>query len=222
MLPHLVNAIQSYGEAVRRREIQPTCNRCPNCSGEPDRFRYRGHRERVFLVIVRRLVEPVLSLLSRWKCPLCKRSFTLYPPFALPGKRYVRDCVFDHARRYLQIDELSYREAVKVEHMPVFHEGDDRGAIDERSLAHSTLHRWLSFFRSLNATLLEALRLIRERSARSDIFRKVFAVRPAKYRSESRRDTLVAALRALSIDQVFRSLFGRSIFPDLATSAAWA
>lgn len=222
MLPDPISAIQSYGEAVRRREIQPTCNRCPNCRQEPDRFRYRGHRERVFLVVVSRLVERVLSFLSRWKCPLCKHSFTLYPPFALPGKRYVRDCVFDHARRYLDADDLSYREAVKVDDMPVFYAGEEEGAIDERGLAHSTLHRWLSFFRSLDATLDEALRLIRERSASSDIFRKVFAVRPAKYRSKSRRDTLVAALRALSVDRVFQSLFDRSIFPDLATAAAWS
>lgn len=221
MLPDLVNAIQSYGEAVRRRETQPTCNRCPNCGQEPDRFRYRGHRERVFLVVVRRLVKRVVSLLSRWKCQLCKRSFTLYPPFALPHKHYVRSCVFDHAARYLEVDDLSYREAVKVDDMPVFYDSDEEGTIDERCLAHPTLHRWLPYFRSLDATLREALRLIRERSASSGIFRKVFAVAPAKYRSESRRETLAVALRALSIDREFQSLFDRSIFPDLATASAW-
>lgn len=221
MIPDPIDTIKRYTEAVRRGEIQPTCNLCPHCHEEPDAFRLRGHRKRTFLVVVERIVKRVLSLLTRWKCPLCKGSFTHYPPFALPHKRYVRDCVFELSEQYLERDELSCRRAVEVEGMPVFHDCRDDGTIDERSLSHSTLHRWLPFFLTLGATLREALHLIRARSTSSDLFRRVFPVAPGKYRSEQRRAVLTMALKVLSTDREYRALFARSICPELATACGW-
>jgi hypothetical protein len=221
MVPDPIDVIQRYTEAVERRQVQPTVNCCPNCGGQPGRFRRHDRRKRVFLVILGRVVHKVLSALTQWKCPLCRRKFTLYPPFALPHKRYVKDSVFELAHAYLQKDELSLRETVEVKRMPVFYASREDSSIDERSLSHSTLHRWLAFFASLLRTIREAQQLVREKSARSDLFRRVFAVAPTKYLSEERRAVLVTALRALSTDKEFRSLFGRSIFPELATACAW-
>jgi hypothetical protein len=133
----------------------------------------------------------------------------------------VRDCVFELAEWYLEHDELSYRAAVSVKGMPVFHDCRDDGTIDERSLSHSTLHRWLPFFLSLGATFTEALRLIRSKSASSDLFRRALPVAPVKYRSEERRTVLATALRALWTEREYRALFARSIFPELATACAW-
>lgn len=221
MVHDSIAAIQRYAEAVDGRQIQPTVNRCPHCRGEPDHFRRHDRRKRVFLVVIERVVHKVLSALTRWKCPLCTGRFTLYPPFALPRKRYVKDSIFELARAYLEEDELSYRRAVEVERMPVFYALWDDGSIDERSLAHSTLHRWYSFFSCLLVTLREAQHLVRQKSATSDLFRRVFAPAPRKYRSEERRALLVRALRALSTEREYRSLFDRSIFPELATACAW-
>lgn len=221
MVPDPIEEIQRYTEAVRRRQVKPTCNLCPLCHQEPEEFRLHDRRERTFLVVVGRLVKSVLSLLSRWKCPLCKGSFTLYPPFALPRKRYVRECVFELAGEYLERDELSYRAAVSVEGMPVFRDRRDDGTIDERSLSHSTLHRWLPLFCSLAATLAEATRLVRATAVPSDLFRKVFAAAPEKYRSEERRTVLATALMALWTEREYRAFFARSIFPELATACAW-
>lgn len=221
MIHPLIAAIQGYTEAVERGLVQPTVNCCPLCGEEPEGFRLHDRRKRVFLVLVERLVHEVLSKLPRWRCPLCSGSFTDYPPFALPHKRYVRECVFELVERYLDEEHTSYRKAVREEGLPVFYDsGDD--AIDERSLAHSTLHRWFPFFAFLRATLREALRLVRARSAASTLLRRVFPVAPRKYRSDERRAILSAALRALSIDQEYRLLFGRSIFPDLATACGWS
>jgi hypothetical protein len=105
--------------------------------------------------------------------------------------------------------------------MPAFYAQRDDGTIDERSLAHSTLHRWFSLFVSLLETLREAQRLVRQRSAKSDLFRRIFAPAPRKYRSEERRAVLRAALRMLATEREYDSLFGRSIFPELATACAW-
>jgi hypothetical protein len=222
MLPDPIEAIQRHTEAVERRENRPTCNRCPQCHEEPETFQLHDRRKRIFLVVVARTVRRVLSLVSRWKCPCCKVSFTFYPPFALPHKRYVKDAVFSLAGEYLERDELSYRSAVEVECMPVFYEEPGSDApIDERSLSHSTLHRWLAFLSLLVATLGEALRLVRGRSARCDLFRRIFAVARRKYRSDERRRVLERALRLLAVDAEFSVLFGRSIFPDLATACGW-
>jgi transposase len=221
MVPDLIAEIQRYAEAVDGRQVQPTVNRCPHCRGEPECFLRHDRRRRVFLVVLGRVVHKVLSALTRWKCPLCTHRFTLYPPFALPRKRYVKESIFELARAHLEEDELSYRRAVAVERMPVFYAERDDESIDERSLSHSTLHRWHSLFFSLLETLREAQHLVRQKSARSDLFRRVFAPAPTKYRSEERRTTLARALRALWTEQEYRSLFGRSIFPELATACSW-
>ena len=221
MVPDPIAVIQSYAEAVDGRQVRPNVNRCPHCQGEPDHFRRHDRRKRVFLVVIERVVHKVLSALTRWRCPLCAGRFTLYPPFALPRKRYVKDAIFEFARAHLEEDELSYRRAVEVERMGIFHDRCDDRSIDDRSLSHSTLHRWYSFFSSLLMTLREAQHLVRQKSARSDLFRRVFAVAPGKYRSEERRAILLEALRTLSTEREYRSLFGRSIFPELATACAW-
>lgn len=222
MLPDPIEAIQRYTEAVRRREIEPTCNLCPHCHEEPGEFKLHDRRKRIFLVVVERTVRRVVALVSRWKCPCCEVCFTLYPPFALRHKRYVKDAVFGLAWAYLERDELSYRSAVEVGRMPIFYEKPGSEApIDERSLSHSTLHRWFPFFSLLVATLGEALRLVRDRSASGDLFRRIFAVASRKYRSDERRRVLERALRLLASDAEFSALFGRSIFPDLATACGW-
>jgi len=221
MVHNSIAEIQRYAEAVDGRQVQPSVNRCPHCRGEPDCFRRHDRRRRVFLVVLERVVHKVLSALTRWKCPLCTYRFTLYPPFALPRKRYVKESIFKLARAHLEVDELSYRTAVAVERMPVFYSQRDDGSIDERSLSHSTLHRWHSLFFSLLETLREAQHLVRQKSAKSGLFRRIFAPAPGKYRSEERRAILARALRALCVEREYRALFGRSIFPELATACAW-
>lgn len=205
-----------------RKEGQPQGN-CPHCQEHPDRFRLHDRRGRTFLLVVARVVYRIPSLLSRWKCPLCRGTFTLYPPFALPRKRYVREFLFERGRNYLQRDELSYRRAVEVEGMPVFYDGRrEDGGIDERSLSHSTLHRWLSSLGALVETLRAALRLVRSKSATSDLFRRIFALAPSKYRSEDRKQSLQTGLRLLETEEEYRACFARSIFPELATACAWS
>jgi hypothetical protein len=222
MIPEPIAMIQHHTERVLRKEGQPQGN-CPHCQEHPDRFRLHDRRRRTFLVVIARAVYRALSLLSRWKCPLCRRTFTLYPPFALPWKRYVREFLFERGCNYLLRDELSYRRAIEVEGMPVFYDGPgEDGRIDERSLSHSTLHRWLSTIGALVETLRAALSLIRSKSATSDLFRRLFALAPSKYRSEDRKQSLDRALRLFETEAEYRALFARSIFPELATACAWS
>lgn len=220
MLPPMLEEIQRYTRAVERKEIECDLACCPRCQ-EPASFTLHDRRRRTYLVVVERLVHTVVSLLTRWKCRRCKASFTLYPDFALPRKRYLKDEILRRAERYGEEDQESYRKAVKVRGLAVFYKGRGK-EIDERSFAHTTLHRWLGSFSSLEATCRKALGLIREKAPRSGIFRKILPIAPWKYRSEGRRRVLGKCRRLLLAEGEFRSLFGVSIFPRLATVCSWS
>ena len=62
---------------------------CPKCLEKPNFFKLHECKKRNFRYICDSFIYTVLSLLTRWKCPICKRTFTDYPSFALPFKRYV-------------------------------------------------------------------------------------------------------------------------------------
>ena len=219
MLLPILEEIKRYTRAVQRKEVQCDLSCCPRCR-EPASFTLHERRRRTYLVVVERLVKRVLSLLARWKCGRCGETFTLYPSFALPKKRYLRQEVFCRAERYVEGDHESYRKGVKVDDMAVFYESGGDG-IDERSLAHTTLYRWLTSLSSLLETSRTALGLVRQKAPGCGIFRNVLPITPRKYRSQERRRLLGDSRRLLLVEEEFRSLFGLSVFPRLATACAW-
>ncbi len=222
MITALEEKINTYTAAVLTHQIRHQINGCPRCGQIPESFCLHDQRKRTFLIVVDRLVKGLLSFMTRWRCPLCEKVFTFYPDFALPRKRYVRDSVLPFSRPYLEVDRLSYRQVVKVNDLPVFYDRKPTGEIDERQLAHSTPWRWLTSFSSLKRTLQRALKLIREKSATSTLFRAVIPSPPWKYRSDGRRKALQAALKFLVADDEYLELFQVSITPRLATVLSWS
>jgi len=218
MVSRIEEEIQAHTEKVKTRQISCDLGACPRCGEHPDFFNLHDVRERTFLVVVERLVRTILSLLPRWKCPLCGKTFTGYPPFAVRYKRYVRQTVMESGRRYVEEDRMTYREGVRKNDLPIFRDGEEE-KIDDRALAPSTLHRWITSLGSLAETLRAALELLGSKG--SGIFRKVFPVSPRKYRTEGRKAILEDCLRLLLAEEEYRSLFGVSIFPRLATACLW-
>ena len=230
MLSHIEQEIQAYAEKILNGQIPCNMKTCPNCRLSPDCFNLHDVRERTFLVVVQRLVRTVLSLLVRWKCPLCGKTFTDYPSFALPYKRYVRQTVMDAVRRCLENDRMSYRQGVCKQDtidwnvdpakpsLPVYYEGKGR-TIDERALAHSTLHHWITTLGSFKQTVRTTLSLLIARG--SDVHRKARPIPARKYRSQARRTLLQDSLLLFNAEDEFRFLFGISIFPQLATAQGW-
>jgi hypothetical protein len=212
--------IQAYTEKVRAKDIHCSLDRCPRCTLESV-FKRHDRRKRTFLLIVGDLVERVDSLLTRWKCVLCERTFSLYPSFALPHKHYVRPTIFERGQSYLDDEDASYRRAIQIEGMPVFYAGESEERIDERTLAPSTLYRWLTSLGGLERTVREALRLIRSASPKATIFRTTYPVPPRKYRSPERKKRLQLGRQLFETERVYRPLFGASIFPHLATACAF-
>lgn len=219
MLPPIEEAIQAYTRAVERGEVCCDVEVCQICGERPGIFKLKDRRKRSFYFVFERSVRKLQSFLCRWKCTLCGKTFTLYPHFALPRKRYVLEDVLNTSRRYVEEEALSYRKAVKIRGMPVFHASDDPD--DLRVFSHSTPYRWLGFLATLVTTTREALRLVRQKSPSSGVFRKIQPIAPWKYRSDSRRTVLQDARRLLVAEAEYRVLFGVSIFPRFATVCAW-
>lgn len=221
MVAESLEEINAHTQAVASGTVPCDVPACPRCGKRPAAFCLHDRRKRIFLVILDHLIHEILSLLPRWKCPLCGRTFTTYPAFALPRKRYVRKEVLRFSDRYITEDRTSYRKAVKEERLPVFYDGGDAGKIDYRQFAHTTLHRWFPFLGSLKSTARNALRLIQEKTTDSGFFRKILPVPPWKYRSEVRREILIASRRLLQVESEFQALFEVSLFPRFATSCRW-
>jgi transposase-like protein len=219
MLLPTLREIQDYTHDVEKKQVRCDLTYCPRC-GKPASFKLHDRRKRTYLVLVNRLVKTIRSLLARWKCQRCRQSFTLYPPFALRQKRYLSEEILRRAERYVARDRESYRSAVKIDGMAVFHEGSGE-KIDERSLAHSTLYRWLGTLGSMAESCRRALGLIREKAPGSEVFRRILPIAVWKYRSEARRRVLGDCRRFLVAEGEFRQIFGISIFPRLATLCRW-
>jgi hypothetical protein len=174
-------------------------------------------------VIVERLVRKVRSLLTRWVCDICAKAFTLYPSFAFPHKRYVRDQIFEWCSRYLEGESLSYRRAVQVDGLPVFYEAHAENP-DDRTVAHSTLHRWIRTLGNLTRTLREALQMVRAKDACAPLFRQLslIVVRSSRCRSTERESLLRSCHQLILAERTYRSLFDVSIFPHLATACRFS
>lgn len=220
MLHRILVEMESFSKAAQEK-IHCDLDACLRCGKRTSDFKLHDRRPRTFLVALERLVKKVVVWLTRWKCLLCGATFTLLPPFALPYKRYVVLSVKALTERYLQKDELSYRKAVLQDGLPVFYEGKDANSLDERTLRHSTLYRWFPLFASLERTRREALRLIRQKSPGSGVFRNILPIPPWKYRSQERQKVLAHCRQLFIAEEEYRALLGASIFPRLATVCAW-
>ena len=107
--------------------------------------------------------------------------------------------------------------------MPIMY--DDRQPSKEQQpqgLAPSTVWRWLSWLGDMPGTLRAAWELIRQKEPNSTLHRQPWAVSPRKYRSQQRRETLIAAMQVLAVDRICGRLFGKGIFPRYAMSRGFS
>lgn len=142
----------------------------------------------------------------------------------MPRKRFTKQPVLDKGGEYLGTDH-SYAKAIvdQREGLPIMY--DDRtltGLRKASGLAPSTVWRWLSWLGGMPGTLRAAWDLIRQKEPDATLHRQPWAVSSRKYRSQQRRDLLLAAMRLLAVDRVCAGLFGEGIFPRYAISQGWS
>ena len=215
----LVQVIRAYGERATGKEISCELDACPYCDAQRARFKQHGVRKRLFLVFADWVVQRVWSYLTRWKCPLCKRTFTLYPDFALPFKRYLLAFIQERCAAYVEDRARTYRQGVEEKGEPISHEDADKGA----ELWPSTLWRWVDTLGRFPVTVRQALHLIKQKDPATGVFRELgrLRIREGKFRSEGRRILLQRCRELVTADRVYGWLFSVPVFPDLATRCGW-
>jgi hypothetical protein len=169
------------------------------------------------------VVEVIESWRVRFRCRHCLKTFTEYPPFALPHKRFVKQEVLAKALKYLSAEKkpkpkcrATYREAVWEGRGPLSYAEDQEG----RQVSHSTVWRWLSWLGSRNDLREQATQLIFQKDPQANLHWKPHPIAKHKVRSERRRKTLEQAAMMLDVVETFSLLFGVSLFTHLGTCGA--
>jgi hypothetical protein len=217
--------IESYSDQVLRNVIPCNLPSCFVCHTLSVHFTRHEARKRTFRILCEELVQRVFGLVMRLKCPGCKKTFTQYPPFALPFKRYTRQTMMSFSECYLEEVTLSYRKAVLKDGMPLFYDlrTDHDDAIDDRALAHSTLYRSITSLSGFKEILRSAQDLILQKNPVSTICRRLAAMKvsPGKYVRVHRETVLKRYFQLLRLEAEYRATFSVSIFPCFATRCRW-
>jgi len=211
--------IKAYREKAEKGQIAaqnlPPCQRC---NVEGCHLKIHAYRERRFLLIIEMVVQAILCPLVRFRCPGCRKTFTFYPDFAIPHKHYTRQSITGFAEQYMASDD-TYQEAVMVKDeksVPGYPDG-------EKTLAPSTVHRWVRSLSRFVNTSQKALSLICQENPHCSISRDIaqWVIPRSKYRSQVRKECLSNCFRLLATEALFKSTFKLSIFTKLATGCAF-
>lgn len=216
--------VEEYRDDVLRNKIRCELPHCPGCSTPPDLFRRHQARPRQFYILCGTLIQTVLCLVIRWRCPGCRKSFTQQPPFAFPRKRYTRESILDFSACYVGDPAATYRSTVLDEGMEIFHplatEGD---TTRYKSLAHTTPYRWITTLSGFKQILRSAQDLVLQKNPGSTVCRDLASIDvPArKYVKTDRESVLKRCRQILHLEVRFRATFLVSLFPLFATRCAW-
>lgn len=175
--PFTRSDIETYSLDVLRNKIRCGLPSCPVCNTQPDLFRRHQERPRKFRILCDALVQIVICLVIRWKCPGCNKTFTEQPPFALPFKRYTSDAILDRSGRYLEDDALTYRKTVLEEGSEIFHASTDEGNTPvDKVLSHTTPYRWIASFGGFKEIPRRALDIILQKDPATKVCRDLAAL----------------------------------------------
>jgi hypothetical protein len=115
--------------------------------------------------------------------------------------------------------DTTYQDAVMVK--------DERSVPgypdDAKSLAPSTVHRWITSLSGLVNATQKALDLILQENPASSVCRDLaqLTIPQSKYRSQTRKKSLLSCFWLLVTEALFKTTFHLSIFTKLATSCAF-
>lgn len=212
--------ITTYLKLVEKDQIKPhRLPDCTQCGLAACHFKIHAYRERRFLIIVDMTVQPEYAPLVRFRCPACKKTVSYYPDFAIPHKHYTRQSIMGFAENYFASDTTPYQQAVMdMEQLGVA--GYPGG---EKSLAPSTVHRWVTALSGMVHTTQTALNLIGQENPATRAYRDLaqLTIAPGKYKRPSRKRHLIGCLRLLVVEAFFKATFTLSIFTNLAIHCAF-
>lgn len=204
--------IKAYQQKVEKDKI--TAHHlppCPRCNLESLFFKLHAYRERRFLVIVDMLVKAVFCPLARFRCPDCGKTITSYPDFAIPHKHYTRQTIEGFSRVYVENDQKTYEDAVMTD------DGVPERAVSGRSLAPSSIHRWIGMLADLIIANEDALKKSLQEKPPVQLCSHSNPVQipEKKYKTCHRRDCLLRCRWFFKIQAVFK----KSVFTEFAITS---
>lgn len=214
-----IKDIKAYEKKYEKKEIKPdVLPPCPVCGCDSKTFKTHAFRERRFLIIVKSMVETILSFLVRYRCPGCGKTFAYYPDFAIPHKHYTRRTIVKLTKAYVENDKKTYFAATITE------DGAPGYQEDGKVMAPTTIYRWVTTLGAYTETAGKALDLILQKDPSSNICRHLarITVPRQKYRSSARKKLLLTCRKFLKIETLFMQTFGISIFTNFATRCGFA
>jgi len=210
--------IKAYQQKVEKDKITPdSLPPCPRCSVESEFFKIHAYRERRFLIIIEMLIKAAYCSLLRFKCPGCGKTFTHYPDFAIPHKHYTRPTITGFSARYLNSEDITYRQALMVDDsVPGYPQND-------ATLAPTTIHRWITTLSRLTQTSRTALILLLQENPVSSICRNLarVVIPQRKYKTKQRKKQLINCQQLMVVKAFFQATFKTSIFTKLAIGHAF-
>jgi hypothetical protein len=210
--------IKAYQQKVEKDKITPhNLPPCPRCRVDSSFFKIHAYRERRFLIIIAMLVQAAYCSLVRFKCLGCGKTFTNYPEFTIPHKHYTRPSIMGFSAKYLNSEDITYRQAVMVDgSVPGYPQND-------ATLAPTTIHRWITTLSGFTQTCRTALILVLQQNPISSICRDLaqIIIPQRKYKTKQRKKQLINCQQLMIVEAFFQATFKTSIFTRLAISCAF-
>jgi len=210
--------IKAHQRKVQKDKITPdNLPACPRCSVESEFFKIHAYRERRFLIIIEMLIKAAYCSLVRFKCPGCGKTFTNYPDFAIPHKHYTRPSIMGFSARYLNSEDITYRQTLMVDgSVPGYPQND-------AALAPTTIHRWITTLGRFTQTCRKALILLLQENPLSSICRDLarIIIPQRKYKTKQRKKQLINCRQLMIVEAFFQATFKTSIFTKLAIRHAF-
>jgi hypothetical protein len=90
-------------------------------------------------------------------------------------------------------------------------------------MEHSTIHRWISTMGSYSHLVQTATDLIIQADPTTRLYRDLAGlnISPGKYKSPSRKQTLLTCFQLVFLMPIYRAIFQTGIFPKLATLSGY-
>ena len=209
--------IQKHTDYILSGNIHPPDILCPKCHEKPETFKLHECSRRSFRYIEECLAHIVYTFLARWKCVICRKTFTEYPSFALPYKRFNRLDIERLSREYVEKERQTYRQTVSDGEATIGYKEDQQPYCDH-FISHTTPWFWLGQFGTMENTTSAVLHLISQKNPQTCIFREISPIAVRKYRSSHRKSILETAQKLLRACLEFENLFGHPFFPRFETS----
>lgn len=193
---------------------------CITC-GEEDCLKEHQRRKRKLIVVIGNLANIITILLKRWRCVNCGKTFSHYPDFVLPFKRFYQTVITSLATQYLEQEDKGYRKIVCHEGGAIYYspykqkeilEEEFQEEIDDRQVSHTSLWRWNGHFGGQNDLLKSSLDLLKQKQPNFIIHREPIVIPHNKYKSPERREILENCLVMLKVAQEFYQEFKKNIF----------